>query len=73
MQKKSGGLEKSEVWNLRSLIVPLSGNGCQLGVYFAYIVLVLLDFFISGVSLSAKFIRKKYFSELGSIGTPLAH
>ena len=24
MQKKSGGLEKSEVWNLRSLIVPLN-------------------------------------------------
>ena len=35
-------------------------------------VLVLLDYFISGVNLSAKFIRESrpYFSELKPIGTP---
>ena len=33
--------------------------------------LALLDYFISDVNLSAKIHSGKYFSELGSIGTPL--
>ena len=34
---------------------------------------VLLDYYISGQHFTVKFIRGKYFSELGSTGTPLDH